>query len=204
MTRKTKSFFDEFVDDASRARLEMKPYQRCVYPDEYYAAVTISLGELIDLGFVDWSDDSWHWDAYNDEQYDRICNKIEGRYWDREIGIIPPGAWQRRFVSKMNEIMPKYKLMYEALEDEPDILSDGTGYGKSRSIYSDFPATRLGGDNQDYASNGTDRQYEDVHQGQFTEMWTDFARNYNDVDVLILDELEVLFSSLFTSSIGGF
>lgn len=172
--------------------------------DEYYNAVTVTLGELRDNGFIDWDDPSWQWDYYSKEQYERVTKKIDRRFWFREIGILPPGAWKLRFIGLMNELAPKYANLYRAVEGGIDPFQTGNDYGKSRKIFSDFPASQLGGDNQDYASTGTDYEYEDVHQGDITEQLKKYYDNYDDPDMLLLNELDVLFSSLYSVSIGGF
>lgn len=170
---------------------------------EFHSVVTIQLGELIKAGVVDFSDDSWKWDAYSDEQYERLCKKIENRFYYREISIIPVGHWKREYLRKMNEIMPKYKLLYAKLDAGINILQDSNKYGKSRQIFSDFPETMLG-DNSDYASNGNDREYEDIQDGATLDKIADFVERYNDVDVSILNEIETLFSCLLTVSMNGF
>ena len=121
----------------------------------------------------------------------------------RDIGVIPPGLWKREFLRKMNEIMPKYKPLYKALDDGANILQTGDQYGKSRDIFSEFPATMLG-DNQDYASNGRDREYENVAQGDWVDKAMQIAERYTDIDVMILKEIEPLFSCLLTVSMNGY
>lgn len=165
--------------------------------DEWYSAVTISLGELYESGWYDPSDESWKWDYYSEEQYTRVCNKIVNRYYYREIGIIPPGAWKVAYLRVLNEIMPKYKRLYSLLDTDPDIMQVTDEYEKSRNIFSDFPATQLSG-NADYTSTGTDIERERVTQGDFAQRYDDYANTFRDVDVLILDDIDFLFTSLIT------
>jgi len=165
--------------------------------DEFHSAVTISLGELYETGFYDPAEDSWKWDYYSEEQYTRVCNKIVNRYYYREIGIIPPGAWKVAYLRVLNEIMPKYKRLYALLDTDPDIMQVTDEYEKSRNIFSDFPATQLSG-NADYTSTGTDIERERVTQGDFAQRYDDYANTFRDVDVLILDDIDFLFTSLIT------
>lgn len=170
---------------------------------DWHATMTIQLGELIEAGLFDWQNDqTLVWDFYDEEQYKRVCKKIVDRYYYREIGIIPYGQWKTAYMRRMNEIMPKYKQAYAYLASGADIMSESDDYGKSRDVYSDFPATMLG-DNQDYASNGTDRQFENIHRGDWIEKTVELKNRYNDIDVLILDEIEPLFSCLISVSING-
>lgn len=165
--------------------------------DEFRSVVTISLGELYESGWYDPSDESWKWDYYSEEQYTRVCDKIVNRYYYREIGIIPPGSWKLAYLRVLNEIMPKYKRLYSLLDTDPDIMQVTDEYEKSRNIFSDFPATQLSG-NADYTSTGTDIERERVTQGDFAQRYDDYARTFRDVDVLVLDDIDFLFTSLLT------
>jgi hypothetical protein len=165
--------------------------------------MTITLGELMECGVVDFSAPEWDFDKYDQEQHERLVAKITDRFYFREIGILPVGRWKREFLRNLNEIMPKYKPLYKALADGANILTDEDEWSKSRDIYSEFPATMLG-DNQDYASNGRDRQSERQRIGSFAEAAERIASRYNDVDVLILNEIDSMFSSLLTVSMNGY
>lgn len=169
---------------------------------DWHAVISIQLGELIEGGLFDWeNDESIIWDFYNEEQYKRVCQKFVNRYFYREIGIVPYRQWKLAYLRRMNEIMPKFKPLYEALNDGADILSESDEWSKSRSIFSDFPATMLG-DNQDYASTGNDQQSETIRRGDWIET-VEKIKYYDDVDAMILNELEPLFSSLLTASMNG-
>lgn len=170
--------------------------------DEFHSVVTIELGELIKDGVIDFSKDDWKWDYYNEEQYNRVCKKIQERFWHREISLIPPGFWKREYLRKMNEIMPKYKLLYKRLDDGLNLLQNKSDYGKSRNIHSDFPQTQLS-ENSDYASDGHDKEYDHIEEGNVIEKFNDVAKNYNDIDVLILNEIEDLFSCLMTVNMNS-
>lgn len=179
----------------------MEPIEISLGNSEFHSTATISLGELITDGWIDWDDDSWKWDYYDEDQYNRMCQKIEGRFWARDLGILPIANWKRRFISYMNEIMPKYKLMYDIVKD-PNFnpLMTVDEYYKSRDIFSEFPQTSLGG-KQDYASAGTDREYERSLEGDVLDKLSQLS-SFRDIDVMILDDLEVLFSSLYTFNIN--
>ena len=110
---------------------------------------------------------------------------------------------------------------------------DNDEYYKSRNIFSDFPQTSLTGNNQDYASTGNDIEYEQItdRDRDETESVTgsntsrlDGSKNYSEnrvhiadpfefvedilkfdnVDASIINEIEPLFSCLFTVNINGF
>lgn len=169
---------------------------------EYHAAYTIQLCELINDGWIDFTSTDWDFDCYDIEQRNRLWNKFKRRYYYREIGILPPGRWKWELLRKLDEIMPKYKPLYKMLEEGQNILQHYGEYGKSRNIYSDFPQTMLGG-NEDYASNGTDKEHEEIYLGDWIEQ-LEKIKNYDDVDVMILKELETMFSCMFTVNINGY
>ena len=103
----------------------------------------------------------------------------------------------------MNEIMPKYKTLYERADQGVNPLQESSEYAKDRVIFSDFPATLLTG-NADYTSTGTDRENEVVREGDIVTQTNDYAERYRTVDVMILDELDFLFSCVLTSTVPMF
>lgn len=173
-----------------------------VNADERYDYMTITLGEWHELGFYrPLEDDSWRFDAYGDEQYTRLCTKFLNRFYDREVSITVPGRWKRAYLRKLNEIMPKYKLLYARVEQGLNPLQESRDREKSRDIFSDFPETMLSG-NSDYASTGNDRESDTMHEGGAVDGAVRFAREYVDVDAMILNELEhVLFTSMLTPTV---
>lgn len=170
---------------------------------DFHAIYTIQLGELIEDGVINFSDSSFDFDYYDIEQRNRLWNKFTNRYYYQEISEVPYKEWKRDLLRKLNEIMPKYKMIYKALS-ELDPYQIESQYGKSRDIGSDFPQTMLSGNNQDYASTGKDSQFETIHQGNFIEISEKIYRDYNDVDVYILDDLKIMFTCLFSVSMNGF
>lgn len=168
---------------------------------EWGASSTIELYKLVEMGAVDFAADDMQYDYYSEEQRDRLNEKIQARYYWREVSVLPVLRWKQQFVRVMNELMPKYKLLYEMMDSGIDILQVQNDYSKGRDIYSAFPQTQLSG-NSDYATNGTDRERENIIDGDVLAKLAEF-RGYNDIDVEILDQLEPLFSHLVTMSYNG-
>ena len=183
----------------------MKPFDfPQVGTDERFDCYSITLGEWYDQGFYDPDDESWHWNAYSDEQYSRLCKKFLDRFYFRDVAVLPAYRWKLAYLRKLNEIMPKYKLLYERVEAGVNPLQIEDVYTKSRDIFSDFPQTLLEGQ-ADYASTGDDRESETVREGDVIEKLVDFAERYNDVDVLILGELDgALVSSIIVPRVPMF
>lgn len=172
--------------------------------DERFDSYTITLGEWYEQGFYDPDDASWHWDAYSDEQYTRLCKKFLDRFYFRDVSVLPAYRWKLAYLRKLNEIMPKYKELYKRVENGINPLQIEDAYEKSRDIFSDFPQTLLD-ENADYASTGNDREFERVTEGDVVNRLIDYAERYNDVDVLILNELDsCLFSSIIVPTVPMF
>jgi hypothetical protein len=168
---------------------------------DFYNQITITFGELIERGGVNWNDDEWKWNYYNDEQHSRIDKMLEDHYYDREIGVLPPNRWRRHFIRLLNERMSNLLPYYEALESNADIaLSTSDVYNKSRDVFSDFPATQLSG-KEDYASNATDHQGEVISNGDFNEK---LHGDITSVDMMLVKSVDSCFSSIYTASISAY
>lgn len=172
--------------------------------DDRFDSYTITLGEWYEEGFYNPSDkDLWGFEAYDDEQYERWCKKFLDRYYFREVGVLPAYRWRLAYLRKLNEIMPKYIPLYARIAEGIDPMQvEDTRY-KGRDVFSDFPATLLTG-NADYASTASDKEDETVREGDISEQLSKYVRLYNDVDVLVLDECEVLFSSIVNVTLPQF
>ena len=169
---------------------------------DYHAVYQIQLCELINDGIIDFSSEEWDFDSYNKEQRNRLWQKFEKRFYWREIGIQPYKRWKWELLRKLNEIMPKYKPAYKALDDGVNIMQTYSEYGKSRNMFSEFPQTMLSG-NQDYVTNGTDRQHEEIYLGDWMSQ-VEKLKTYDDIDICILKELETMFSVFYSVSINGY
>lgn len=168
---------------------------------EYHDSSSVQLGELVEVGWFNLEDKSvWHWLQYSDEQDARLRDKIVNRFWNRSIGVLPPGLWKRQFLELMAEIMPKYILMYQVLDEDGNIAGHSGEWYKSRNIFSDYPQTQLSG-NSDYASTGNDTEYERIRRADILETM-DRLKDYRDVDQMILEELEQMFSCLVSVSVN--
>lgn len=175
---------------------------------DWHAVHTITLGELIDpappaMG-IDFEAPEWNFDAFDDDQRKRLWKKFAARFYWAEIGSVPPLRWQRQLIAKLNEIMPKYKPLYKALEDGYDPLRESSERHRRRDIRSDYPQTVLKTDSQDYASSGNETVYETIREGDIIEKADALRYRYSDVDAMILDELEIFFVPLTTANVNGF
>lgn len=165
---------------------------------DFHAVYSITLGELLEGGFDPFGEPQWaKIDWYDDAQRERFEEKFKLHYYWYELGITPVRKWRMMLTAKVWEQMPKYKPIYKALNDGQNILGVSDEYGKGRNVYSDFPATQLAPSNQDYASNARDNEYEKINTGDFLEKMKQL-KDYNDLDLLLIKDCEVLFSCLST------
>lgn len=182
---------------------DVKPYEPTEWGEyhEYHGITSVFFGELAEIGWLDLSDtEKWPWPKYSDEQDATLRKKISNHFWNRELGILPPGLFKRQFLEKMDEIMPKYIRLYEVLDKSPQLLGASSEYYKARNIFSDFPQTELSG-NSDYASTGNDTEYERIRQLDILDL-AERLKQYRDVDVMIIEELEGFFSCLVSVSLN--
>ena len=172
---------------------------------DWHAVYTIQLGELVESGVFDWDNDiiNWHFAAYNEEQYNRVCDYFIERYRYREISIIPYKEWAQMLKRKLVfELMPKYISLYQRIDEGINPLADSDEYYKNRTIQSAYPETLLS-ENADYITDGRDEEFERIKEGNAAESAMRFAEIYRGVDELLLDELETMFICMYTANING-
>lgn len=170
---------------------------------EWHDTTTVSLGELIEGGWLDWSSDQFDWSkqAYNAEQYARVCDAFEKRFYYREISILPPKRWAMKLMYAIRiEIAPVCNQLYDAVENA-QLFASKDDYGKERIIESDYPETLLS-ENSDYLSSGRDREYEYVSMGDTLDKLITAVDSLQSVDAIFLDRCERFFSSLITTTIN--
>lgn len=170
---------------------------------DFHAKTTIQFGELIESGF-DWGANDYYKDkSFTETNRNRLNQKIVNRYYFREICAVPPGIFKHFLMRKLNEIMPKYNELYKLINSKDfHVLREETNNSKYRHVFSEYPQTQLKGDS-DYATNAQDNASGSTRDGAPIDMMIDYQERYNDVDVMILNELEVCFLSMMTSNING-
>lgn len=175
------------------------------YQNEWHAVYTVYLGELIESGVFDWERPELDWSsaAFDEEQYKRVCEYFNLRFKWREISILPILKWFDYLKRKLvYELMPKYKPLYERVAEGVNPLSNETEYYKNRTIESAYPETLLSA-NADYITDGKDEEYQRIKEKGTADAMENFAARYKGVDELLLDELEIMFVSMYTTNING-
>ena len=174
------------------------------YQQEWHAVYTIQLGELVSSGVFDWSRSELDWSgsAYSQEQYEELCTYFIERFRFREISIVPPLEWMYALKRMLvYELMPKYKPLYEQLENGISPLGENDYY-KERHISSAYPETLLSG-NSDYISSGEDKETERIKISNAGESLQNYKNTFESANKALCDELEVLFVSMYTSYSNG-
>ena len=175
------------------------------YQNEWHAVYTVYLGELVQSGVFDWKRPELDWSsaAIDAAQYERVCAYFLDRFKWREISMLPILKWFDYLKRKLvYELMPKYKPLYERVSDGINPLQDGNEYYKNRTINSSYPETLLS-ENADFITDGRDEEYQRIKESNVYDTLEGFQSRYKGVDELMLDELEDMFISLYTTNVNG-
>ena len=185
-------------------RINIDEWDNYVGDPIFNAVYTVQLGQLIEDGVFDWSKPELDWEvaAYDEAQYARVCQYFINRFYYREISMEPFKIWANYLKRKLiYELMPKYKPLYARIDEGVNPLADTNEYYKNRTIQSAYPETLLS-QNADYITDGRDEEFQRIKEGSFIDNMDKFGRLYKGVDEMILDELEVLFISLYTANVN--
>lgn len=185
--------------------IDIKEWDDYTGHDRWNAVYTIQLGELIEAGLFDWSNDMLDWKdaAYDNEQYERVCKYFNERFYFREISIEPFKEWAMRLHYKLvYELMPKYKPLYKRELEGINPLAGSNEYYKNRTIESAYPETLLS-ENADYITDGRDEEYQRIKEADYSEALTNYAMKVKSIDNLMLDELESMFICMYTANINA-
>lgn len=191
-----------------------KPVEPFAYPDYFsdpHAVYSLTLREIVEDGYdvfggPGWEDVEWPSDddpsSWLSQTKTRVENKLVRYYWNAEITPRVPARWRYELTTRALLVVPKYKTLYESYAGGINPFADEDRYGKNRRVFSDFPATQLNQETNDYASSADDYQYEDVRLGDAMEKMREIT-SYNDIDAQLVREFETCFSQLMTMTIGG-
>lgn len=180
--------------------------------NDFHAITSITIGELAEDGLINWDDNNsdapsmdWSQWAYSAEQYSRVCEQFICRFWLREISIYPLKNWALMVKQLFRELSAKYNPLYKSIEEGVNPLADSDTWHKGRDVFSDFPATQLSPENQDYASNASDKEEETIIIGNMVDNGIKLKEQWKSVDAMLLDEMApYIFSSLYSVNINGF
>lgn len=153
---------------------------------------------------------------YKEEYRIPLNTKIVNHYWLREIGAETPALFAFYLNQKMNEIMPKYNLLYQALEKDIDFFdtyldnteTNSSGNGTAKTMSNDTPMGKLSDPySEEYATTTTQDHTESESQGKSTrhgysgkpyaEMLYELSNKLVNIDMMIINELDDCFMQLW-------
>lgn len=167
---------------------------------DYHANNTIQLCELINAGFPLLNDEN-----SGNEDKERINQVATRHYYYREIGG-SPWAFKNQYNRILYEEYSKLEPLYDLLKQgKLDIRQGDQQEFKSRTIHSDYPASQIQTDGQDYASGADD--HEDKTDRKLSvldayERYADLLDKYDNLDNRIVKELGNAFSMILTPFIN--
>lgn len=188
----------------SYEQIDIEEFDNYLGKPRFNAVYTITINELIYNNIFSWDSELLNWEsaAYDSEQYARVCSYFIERFRYREISIIPFKEWANTLRRKIAyELMPKYKPLYERVDEGINPLSSENEYYKNRTIESAYPETLLS-DNADYITDGKDEEFERIKEGSYVESMIQYKELYQSVDEMMLDELESMFISMYTTNVN--
>lgn len=158
----------------------------------------ITLGELLQTG--------WEWGYESYQPYTmsedcvkwlrpRINNKINNRFYFRDLGVSPVGYWKKLFQSRLIEILDDLGPLYMQVFKELDILDGGMIREKTMVLDSDFPQARINPVQKDYASDSTETFNEKVSKIPQLDQMIKYQQQYLELDQLVLDHVGICFSN---------
>lgn len=168
---------------------------------DFHSKGTIVFGSLIEDGW-DWGRNDWQ--AYNVSPEamailrPRINEKIEDRYFYRELGILPPAHFKRNLKSRLQDSVSAYGYLYEEVFKGLDFTSGDIEKLKQRETKSDYPQALLQTEAKDYLTSAEEEQYEKVITRNNLHLFMEFNEKTAEPDAKIIADLEICFSQIFS------
>ena len=163
---------------------------------------------------------NFNFPIFNESYRITLETKIIKHYYTREISEETVGLWKLRLDSKLNEIMPYYNKLYSEIENAVNLFNNknitvtykrnNEGNGITRNLYSDTPqGSLMGVEAEEYLTNAnkninnatTTEEYLENTKGieniSNIDSFNKFIKYYKDIDMMIIDELKVIFMSIW-------
>lgn len=163
---------------------------------------------------------NFNFPIFNESYRITLETKIIKHYYTREISEETVGLWKLRLDSKLNEIMPYYNKLYNEIENAVNLFNNknitvtykrnNEGNGITRNLYSDTPqGSLMGVEAEEYLTNAnkninnatTTEEYLENTKGieniSNIDSFNKFIKYYKDIDMMIIDELKVIFMSIW-------
>lgn len=150
-----------------------------------------TLGWLVERSF-NWG--QLEWTCEDTVMRVLVNNMISEHFYYRGLSLVPPARWRRRFISRMNEIMPKYITMLNQIDDINDrIFRTGTELTKGKRLDSKYPENIVSND-FDYLSDGNAYDEYKEMEGDILDKYIKYIDQFNTVWTALFHDLENLFT----------
>lgn len=171
---------------------------------EFHSNVGLKFGELVDEGMITLGAGVWDWQAYSDEQKERIIEQMKRKWYYYELDA-PGHEWQLKFIQVLTETQEKYNPLYKAIDEGLNPVYSFDEWEKRRDVGSDFPQTRIPNTrNNDYASEGTDMERETIRISDPIETIKNLRDSYTGIDQMFLEDMEPrIFSCLIAAKMDA-
>lgn len=188
----------------TEAELGNDPTQSSVrHTSRVYGYDNITLANLLQTGW-NWSTESitpysmstetWNW------LQPRIKNKINDRYYFRDLGVSSVARWQHLFKTRLVEILDELGPLYDQVHKGLDILDKGIDQKKSIDVNSEFPQARLLIEQEDYASDSHESKEEATGQVGQLDGILKYQNAYRELDSRVVEHMGQCFSSFINPS----
>lgn len=193
---------------------DIKPFNVQKYVDQvslkdrgyvdWHSMNNIVFASLLDTGW-DWGRSAWSAWNVSDEAMaiirPRINRKIEERYYQYELGSIPPAAFAKRLKSRIESAVTKRGFLYQQAFEGIDFSFQELESLKRREINSKYPEALLMTQQEDYLSDGQEEAFLKTLSKAALPGLMDFMERVEDPDEGVLEDIKVCFSQIF-SEIG--
>lgn len=160
---------------------------------DWHSKGTIIFGSLVEDGF-DWGYNDWK--AYNISEpavailRPRLKEKIEDRFFFRELGILPPANFRRNLKSRLEEAVAEQGWLYQAIFDGLDFTMQEKESLVEIEVNSEFPQVALRTEEQDYASDSQQNAHDKVYTKPLIEGLNRFYASIGEPDAKVLKHID--------------
>lgn len=175
-------------------RLEDKDYT------DFHSANGMMFGSLISSGF-DWGRDEWDSYTIKDEFIgpirERVNEKIERRYFFRDIGVTPAAKFRMMLVSRINDAMAELGPVYNVIASGIDISVASEDKFKERNTFSEYPQAVVDPTDNIYLTSANEKANQRTQYLGTLQVFRN-AREFIEPDAKLLEAINRCFSNYYS------
>lgn len=167
---------------------------------------TMTIKEIIESGVDIFKD--WSYPIYSEDYRSSLNNKIIRHFYFKEIGFETVGRFKYELKTLLNEIMPYYNKIYDAINLDQRILNNydvtDTTSSISKDLESDTPQGQVDLNTSQYVSGIQQSENTVTHNSSGNigvqtdaEAVAVYVKNQLNVDLMILSEINELFMKIY-------